>query len=244
MILQNQDYMKSILHKAIKRGKTDYGWLKANYYFSFAQYYNPENLHFGLLRVLNDDFIAPGMGFDTHPHENMEIITIPLSGSLAHKDSTGGTGIITPGEVQVMSAGSGVEHSEYNNSTTDPLTLFQIWIFPKLRNIQPRYDQKRFEPASRAEQFQLIVSPLKSKESLWINQETYLSLGNFSKGKKIDYSLYINQNGVYLVLIKGKIKVGDEELNTRDAIGICITDKFTIEILENSELLLIEVPMH
>jgi len=161
--------MTTILHKAADRGSGDYGWLKPNYYFSFGQFYNPQKVHFGLLRVLNDDFIAGGGKFHTHPHDNMEIVTIPFTGALEHKDSTGGQGIIKAGDVQIMSAGSGVQHSEANASATEPVTLFQIWLFPKERNIKPRYDQRSFDIADRTDQWQIIVSPREEDAALWIN---------------------------------------------------------------------------
>ncbi|MFN8246690.1 MAG: pirin family protein [Ferruginibacter sp.] len=163
--------MKTILHKASDRGSADYGWLKPNYYFSFSQYHDPEKVHFGLLRVLNDDFIAGGGAFPTHPHDNMEIVTIPFTGGVHHKDSMGGEGIIRAGDVQIMSAGSGVRHSEANVSATEPLTLFQIWIFPKVRNIEPRYDQRSFDVAERINQWQIVVSPREEDKALWINQD-------------------------------------------------------------------------
>ena len=168
--------MKTILFKAADRGSADYGWLKPNYYFSFSQYHDPAKVHFGLLRVLNDDFIAGGGGFPTHPHDNMEIITIPFTGALQHKDSTGGQGIISSGDVQIMSAGTGVQHSEANASATEPVTLFQIWVFPKERNIKPRYDQKSFDINDRINKWQTIVSPLEADKALWINQDAKFSL--------------------------------------------------------------------
>lgn len=235
--------MKTILHKASDRGSADYGWLKPNYYFSFSQYHDPEKVHFGLLRVLNDDFIAGGGAFPTHPHDNMEIVTIPFTGGVHHKDSTGGEGIIRAGDVQIMSAGSGVRHSEANVSATDPLTLFQIWIFPKVRNIEPRYDQRSFDVAERINQWQIVVSPREEDKALWINQDARFALTKLEAGRTINYYNAFPGNGVYLVNISGKVQVNDTALHKRDALGITESDQFTIVAEEDSELLVIEVPM-
>jgi len=236
--------MTTILHKAANRGSGDYGWLKPNYYFSFGQYHNPEKVHFGLLRVLNDDLIAGGGKFHTHPHDNMEIVTIPFTGALEHKDSTGGQGIIKAGDVQIMSAGSGVQHSEANASATDPVTLFQIWVFPKERNIKPRYDQRTFAIEDRTNQWQTIVSPREEDVALWINQDARFSLTKLSAGKSLSYTNAFIGNGVFLVAINGKSTVGEIELEKRDAVGIFDTESFTITAEEDSELLAIEVPMN
>lgn len=236
--------MKSILHKAADRGSADYGWLKPNYYFSFSNYHNPEKVHFGLLRVLNDDFVAGGGKFPTHPHDNMEIVTIPFTGALHHKDSTGGEGIIKAGDVQIMSAGSGVQHSEANASATESVTLFQIWVFPKLRNITPRYDQRTFNITDRVNKWQVIVSPNETDAALWINQDARFSLTTVQAGNAITYNNAFAGNGVYLVVISGSVKVNDIALGKRDAIGIYDTDSFTLTAIENAELLAIEVPMN
>lgn len=236
--------MTTILHKAADRGSGDYGWLKPNYYFSFGQFHNPEKVHFGLLRVLNDDFIAGGGKFHTHPHDNMEIVTIPFTGALEHKDSTGGQGIIKAGDVQIMSAGSGVQHSEANSSATESVTLFQIWVFPKERNIKPRYDQRTFDINERTNQWQIVVSPKEEDAALWINQDARFSLTKLSAGKSIFYTNAFTGNGVFLVAINGKVKVGDIELGKRDAAGISNTDNFEITAIEDTELLAIEIPMN
>lgn len=236
--------MKTILFKAADRGSADYGWLKPNYYFSFSQYHDPAKVHFGLLRVLNDDFIAGGGGFPTHPHDNMEIITIPFTGALQHKDSTGGQGIISSGDVQIMSAGTGVQHSEANASATEPVTLFQIWVFPKERNIKPRYDQKSFDINDRINKWQTIVSPLEADKALWINQDAKFSLTKLEAGKKLEYQNAFSGNGVFLVTIEGAIKLEDIALGKRDAAGISGKDSFVITALEDAELLAIEVPMN
>ncbi|HCY89300.1 MAG TPA: hypothetical protein DHV17_03475 [Chitinophagaceae bacterium] len=236
--------MKTVLHRASERGSADYGWLKPNYYFSFSQYHNPERVRFGLLRVLNDDFIEGGGAFGAHPHDNMEIVTIPLAGAVHHKDSTGGEGIIKAGEVQIMSAGSGVRHSEANASQTDPLQLFQVWIFPKVRNIEPRYDQRAFELTGRDNRWQIVVSPRDEDNALWINQDARFALTKLDAGQTISYENAFSGNGVYLVNIRGKARVGENILHDRDALGITDTDSFSITADEETELLAIEVPMH
>lgn len=236
--------MKTSVQRASERGSADYGWLKPNYYFSFSGYHNPKYVHFGALRVLNDDWIAGGGGFPTHPHDNMEIVTIPFTGALAHKDSTGGQGTIQAGDVQIMSAGTGVQHSEANASATDPVTLFQIWLFPKERNIKPRYDQRTFDVTGRQNQWQVVVSPLEEDKALWINQDARFALSNLEAGKTISYNNAFNNNGMYLVVISGSVSVNDTTLNKRDAMSITDTDTLQITATENAELLLIEVPMY
>ena len=236
--------MKTILFKAADRGSADYGWLKPNYYFSFGQYHNPEKVHFGLLRVLNDDFIEGGGAFPTHPHDNMEIVTIPFSGAIKHKDSTGGQGVIKAGDIQIMSAGSGVQHSEANESATEPVTLFQVWVFPKERNIDPRYDQKTFDINERANKWQAVVSPIDADNALWINQDARFSLTNLDEGKEINYSTAFKGNGVFLVVINGSVRVDGKQLNKRDALGISETDSFNITASADAELLAIEIPMN
>lgn len=236
--------MNTILHKASERGSADYGWLKPNYYFSFSNYHDSSKVHFGLLRVLNDDFIAGGGAFPTHPHENMEIVTIPFTGAIEHRDTTGGKGIIQSGDIQIMSAGKGIQHSEANASKTEPVTLFQIWVFPKIKNIEPRYDQRNFNINDRVNKWQVVVSPLDADNALWINQDARLSLTKLEAGKTLNYTNGFNGNGVYLVVINGSTAVNGQVLNKRDAIGVSGTDNFTITAQENSELLAIEVPMN
>jgi redox-sensitive bicupin YhaK (pirin superfamily) len=236
--------MKKIFHPAKERGHVDHGWLNAYHSFSFAGWQDENKVHFGLLRVLNDDTIAPAMGFGTHPHDNMEIVTIPLKGILEHKDSMGNIGQIKPGEIQSMSAGTGVLHSEYNGSKTEETKLFQIWVFPKVKNIEPRYDQKRFSVEDRKNKFQILVSPGKSPDTMWINQDAFFSLGNFEKGKSIDYKMNLKGNGVYLMLVDGEIEVEGQKVARRDAIGIWDTDRINIKANADSEILAIEVPMN
>ena len=236
--------MKTLLFKAAERGTADYGWLKPNYYFSFAQYHDNAKVHFGLLRVLNDDFIGGGGAFPTHPHDNMEIVTIPFTGALKHKDSTGGEGVIKAGDIQIMSAGSGVQHSEANASATDAVTLFQIWIFPKEKNIKPRYDQKNFDVTKRENKWQTVVSPIDADNALWINQDARFSLTNLQSGREITYTNAFKGNGVFLVVINGVVEVDGQQLNRRDALGISEMENFTVKASEDAELLAIEIPMN
>ena len=235
--------MKTIYYPANERGHNDIGWLKANFSFSFGPYYNPDKVHFGALRVLNDDVIAGGTGFGTHPHDNMEIITIPITGALEHKDSMGSIGVIQSGEVQVMSAGSGVTHSEYNHSKTEAANTLQIWLFPKVRNIKPRYDQRNFNDVLKLNELTTLISPDKNVDTLWINQDAIFSMGDFEPGKKINYEVKIPGNGVYIFVIDGSAKVGDTNLNKRDGLGVYDMSSFTIETEAQSRLLLMEIPM-
>jgi hypothetical protein len=238
--------MKTIVHKAKERGYANHGWLQANHSFSFANFFNPEKVHFGALRVLNDDIIAPGMGFGTHPHDNMEIITIPLSGVLKHKDNMGDKWIpVLPSEVQVMSAGTGVQHSEINGSEDAYLSLFQIWIIPNKRNVEPRYDQKTFDVSERNNKLQVLVSSIDENHegSLKIHQDAVISRINLDKDSTFDYQLKSKNHGVYVITIHGSIKIDGQTLEQRDAAGISETDAFKISITEASELLFIEVPM-
>jgi redox-sensitive bicupin YhaK (pirin superfamily) len=235
--------MQTRLFKANERGSADYGWLKPNYYFSFSGYHNPEKVHFGALRVLNDDYIAGGGAFPTHPHDNMEIITIPFTGALEHRDNTGGHGIIKAGDIQIMSAGTGIQHSEANASATEPVTLFQIWLFPKERNIQPRYDQRNFDVAERKNQWQIVVSPRAEDNALWINQNARFALTSLNKGNSIQYNNAFAGNGLFLVVINGSTTIEGVKLNKRDAVGLVGSDIFNITADEDVELLAIEVPM-
>jgi len=235
--------MKTVIHGATSRGHINYGWLDTKHTFSFSNYYDPERIHFGALRVLNDDIIAGGFGFDTHPHDNMEIISVPVYGALEHKDSMGNIHVIHDNEIQNMSAGSGITHSEYNHDTLNDLNFLQIWILPKLKNIKPRYEQKVFHEANRMDQFQLIVSPEKDSGALWINQDAWLSLANPSSGKDLTYTTHLSGNGVYIFVIAGEISVSSEIITNRDGIGIWDVDTFEIRTLQDSRLLIIEVPM-
>jgi redox-sensitive bicupin YhaK (pirin superfamily) len=236
--------MKTVLHKANTRGHANHGWLNSFHTFSFAGYYDPTRVNFGALRVLNDDIVAGGAGFGQHPHDNMEIISIPLRGALEHGDNTGGHGVIKSGEVQIMSAGSGIAHSEKNASKTDDVNFLQVWVFPKERNIQPRYDQKLFLESDRMNKFQAVVSPEKNNGALWINQDAWFSLGKFSEGEKTTYAINKKGNGVYAFVIDGDVTINDQKLNKRDGLGIWETDTLTIVADKNAEVLLIEVPMN
>lgn len=235
--------MKTVIHRGNTRGFADHGWLQSYHTFSFAGYYNPERLHFGALRVLNDDTVKGGMGFGAHPHDNMEIISIPLSGALEHKDNTGRHKIINQQDVQIMSAGTGIQHSEFNASKTEPVKFLQIWLFPKKRDIAPRYDQKTFDPAGRQNKLQLVVSPEESADTLLINQDAWFSLGSFDKGKSFEYQPKLEGNGVYLLVLSGSLEAGGETLGARDAIAVSDLEKLNVTTLENTEFLLMDLPM-
>lgn len=232
------------IQRASERGGANHGWLNAKHYFSFAGYHNPERVHFGLLRVLNDDKISGGAGFPPHPHDNMEIVTIPLSGALQHKDNTGGAGVIKAGDIQIMSAGTGVQHSEFNASKTEEATLFQVWIFPKLRNIKPRYDQRTFDINERINKWQIVVSPNEADNALWINQDARFALTKLEAGKMLSYENAFKGNGVYLVVINGSVEIDGKPFNKRDAVGISDADEFSIRATEDAELMAIEIPMN
>lgn len=237
--------MTTQLYKSNERGKANFGWLDANFSFSFGNYYNPDRIQFGMLRVLNDDTIAAGMGFGTHPHENMEIITIPLEGGLQHRDSMENEGIIRFGEVQVMSAGTGILHSEMNASKTEIAKTLQLWIFPEKEGVAPRYDQKSFDLASKINTFVNIVSPRDKNDgnALWVHQQTFFNLGIFESGTTVNYKVNITKNGVYLFLIEGEIEVDGQILNKRDAMGITNFENFDIVVKQQAKILLVEVPM-
>jgi len=236
--------MKKIVYRSEDRGKANYGWLETKYSFSFANYYNPALMNFGLLRVFNDDIVFPGKGFGTHPHDNMEIITIILDGALEHKDSLGTGSIIYKDEIQVLSAGSGVTHSEFNPSQNEKVNLLQLWIFPKEKNIHPRYDQKLFAIDKRKNKLITAASGLNKEGSLYIHQDAEIKLGNFGKDNKINYKLNTPSNGVYIFVIDGSLSIDGDEVFKRDAIGIHNTSEINIEVLENSNFVLIEVPMN
>lgn len=235
---------KTILHKAATRGHANHGWLDSNFSFSFAEYYNPERMHFGALRVLNDDQIAPNMGFGMHPHDNMEIISIPLDGTLQHKDSMGNTAIINSNDIQVMSAGTGIFHSEYNYSKTETGKFLQIWVLPNKKNVTPRYDQITLTPTDRFNKLQQILSPNTNDEGVWIHQNAWFHLGSFEKNFSTEYRMKGNGHGVYAFIIKGQFIINNIEIDERDGLGIWDTDKFDIQsLLHNGEILLMEVPM-
>lgn len=235
--------MKTRLHRADTRGYADHGWLKSYHSFSFAGYYDPERIHFGALRVLNDDTIAGGAGFGTHPHDNMEIISIPLYGDLEHKDSMGNRSVIREGDIQVMSAGTGVSHSEYNKNKDKECKFLQIWLFPGEKNLEPRYDQISIKDLYQEESFYQVLSPDKNDQGVWINQEAWFHMGKFSAGKEAEYNLKGRNHGIYMFLLEGKVIVGDTELSRRDAIAITETESIGLKVKESSQVLLMEVPM-
>ncbi len=238
--------MKTNIFRANERGTANHGWLKANFSFSFAHYYNPDNLNFGALRVLNDDYIQGGMGFGTHPHDNMEIISIPLKGSLKHRDSMSNKWIpLNTGEVQVMSAGTGIQHSEMNNHPTEEVNLFQIWIMPNKQNVAPRYDQKVFSPSGRKNKLQVLVSNIDEEVegSLTIHQNAKISRIDLDQNIEFVYSLKSKEHGVYLMVVEGSVSISGNTLNKRDAISISEIEAISITALEDASLLFIEVPM-
>ena len=235
--------MNKVFFSADTRGHADHGWLNANYSFSFGNYFNRDRMNFGALRVLNDDTISPGKGFGYHPHENMEIITIPLKGDLEHKDSMGNLGIINEGEIQVMSAGSGIFHSEFNKNSDKSINLLQLWILPKRENVEPRYDQCSIQGLRKLNSFYMVLSPHPEDNVMWIHQDAWFHLGDFDKVTSIDYELKRKGNGVYIFVIEGNFNVSNQKLNKRDALGVWDTDVISFKAQPNSRVLLVEVPM-
>lgn len=236
--------MKKIVHKADTRGQANHGWLNTKHTFSFANYYNPERMHFGMLRVINDDIIAPGMGFGKHPHDNMEIITIPLKGAIAHEDSMGNSSVIKAGEIQVMSAGTGVFHSEFNASNKDELNLFQIWVFSNQKNVKPRYDQMSLNELHKKNELYQVLSPNKDDKGVWIYQNAWFSMGDLSKGWSGEYIIKQSGNGVYLMVIEGSILIDDEKLEKRDGIGISGVESIKLKADTDAKILLMDIPMN
>ncbi len=233
----------TIIHKAASRGHANHGWLNSYHTFSFANYYNPDRMNFGVLRVLNDDEVKAGMGFGTHPHDNMEIISIPLEGSLEHKDSMGTVAVINKGDVQIMSAGTGVTHSEYNKNKDQPVKFLQIWIFPNKKNVKPRYDQITLQEEDRHNKFQQIISPDPNDAGAWINQNAWFHLGKFDAGKEATYQVKAKENGVYAFILKGNVTINGEKLENRDGYGIWNTDQISVTADSDAEILLMDVPM-
>jgi len=236
--------MNTVLHKADTRGKADHGWLNSHHTFSFANYHNPERMHFGVMRVLNDDVVANGRGFGTHPHDNMEIISIPLEGDLEHKDSMGNGTVIKQGDVQAMSAGTGIFHSEYNKNKDKEVKFLQIWIFPNKKDVEPRYDQITLEKGVPKNDFQQILSPNSEDAGVWIHQNAWFHMGDFDKGTKKTYELKDKSNGVYAFVLEGDISIEGQSLNKRDGYGIWNTDKIAITADSEAKVLLMEVPMN
>jgi redox-sensitive bicupin YhaK (pirin superfamily) len=233
----------TVLHKANERGHADHGWLNAYHSFSFANWYNPDKVQFGVLRVLNDDTVAPGMGFGMHPHDNMEIITIPLEGDLAHKDSMGNAETIKFGDVQVMSAGTGIRHSEFNPNADRRTKLLQIWLFPNKQNVEPRYQQITLNVNDRENKLQQILSPNPEDAGVWIHQDAWFHLGKFEKGLTENYIVKREGNGVYAFVISGSVTINGQLLETRDALGVWNTENLEITSTSDAEILLMDIPM-
>ncbi|MDA7710611.1 pirin family protein [Flavobacteriaceae bacterium] len=236
--------MKKVIHPANTRGEANHGWLHAKHSFSFANYFDPQRIQFGALRVLNDDIIAPGMGFGTHPHSNMEIITIPLEGALEHKDSMDNVGVIEADEIQVMSAGTGVYHSEYNKNKDRAVNLLQLWVFPNQQDVPPRYDQKNIKTLKKKNELYQVVSPHPDAPGMWIHQEAWFHLGEFDQSTTLEYKLRKEGNGVYAFMIEGQASLAEELLNKRDAMGVWEVSQLSMSFEAGSRILLIEVPMN
>lgn len=236
--------MKKTVHRSESRGFADHGWLQSRHTFSFASYYNPDMIRFGLLRVLNDDIVAGGKGFGTHPHDNMEIISIPIYGAIEHKDSMGNTSVIRAGEVQIMSAGTGITHSEYNHSPTEPVNFLQLWIFPKKKNAEPRYEQKILDLDKMYGSFLTIVSPDGSENSVHINQDAWLSMAEADAMQQLTYTQRFAGNGLYLFVIEGSVEAAEEVLHERDAVAVSDAESLTVKALSRTKLLMIELPMN
>ena len=241
---KEQKTMNTIVHKANTRGHANHGWLDSHHTFSFANYYNPERMNFGVLRVLNDDRVMEGKGFGTHPHDNMEIISIPLEGDLEHQDSMGNVAVIKEGDVQVMSAGTGITHSEYNKNDNKEVKFLQIWVFPKEKNVVPRYDQISIRDIQKENEFYQVLSPNKDDEGVWIHQDAWFHLGDFGQGASDTYKLKKAGNGVYAFILEGEVEIEDEKLSKRDGMGIWNTDSIEVKASEGARVLLMEVPMN
>jgi redox-sensitive bicupin YhaK (pirin superfamily) len=235
--------MNTLIHKADTRGHANHGWLNSHHTFSFANYYDRERMNFGVLRVINDDTVAAGMGFGTHPHDNMEIVSIPLAGDLEHKDSMGNITVIKEGDVQVMSAGTGVTHSEYNKNKDKEVKFLQIWIFPNKKNVTPRYDQISLQDIRKENEFYQILSPNQDEQGVWIHQDAWFHLGNFTQGTTDEYRIKKEGNGVYAFILEGEVEINGEKLSKRDGMGIWNSDSFNVKATESARVLLMEVPM-
>ena len=235
--------MKSVLHKAHTRGHANHGWLDSHHTFSFANYYNPERMNFGVLRVLNDDVVAGGRGFGTHPHDNMEIVSIPLQGDLEHKDSMGNTTVIKQGDVQVMSAGTGVYHSEFNKNQDEEVRFLQIWMFPNQKNVTPRYDQITLDGHTKKNRFQQVLSPNPEDEGVWAHQNAWFHIGEFEQGGEETYQLKDSHNGVYAFILEGEVTINGQELGKRDGYGVWDTTAITLQATQDAKVLLMDVPM-
>lgn len=241
--LKKNKQMKTVYHKADSRGHANHGWLNSFHTFSFANYYNPQRMNFGVLRVINDDTVQGGMGFGTHPHRDMEIISIPLEGDLKHGDSMGNEGIIRQGEIQVMSAGTGILHSEMNGNQGETVKFLQIWVLPRQTGVTPRYDQINIEEGKKVNDFQQILSPNPEDEGVWIHQDAWFNMAHFTAGHSQTYRLNKEGNGVYVFVIKGKAQIGDQILEPRDGYGIYEISEFDLKAIDDAQVLLMEVPM-
>ena len=235
--------MKTLLHKAETRGDANHGWLHSRHTFSFANYYDPQRMNFGVLRVLNDDKVSGGMGFGTHPHQNMEIISIPLSGDLEHKDSMGNTTVIKEGDIQVMSAGTGVQHSEYNKNKDEEVRFLQIWVIPNTQNVEPRYDQITLDRADRKNKLQQVLSPNKEDAGVWIYQDAWFNMVDLDAEKEVVYNFNLKTNGLYIFVLEGCIEAGGQTLERRDGLGVFDTDAITLKATADASVLLMEVPL-
>lgn len=236
--------MTTVLHKAETRGHADHGWLNSHHTFSFANYHDPERMHFGALRVLNDDIVAPGKGFGLHPHDNMEIISIPLEGDLEHKDNMGNTEVIRQGDIQVMSAGTGIFHSEYNRNSDREVKFLQIWLYPKEKNVQPRYGQVTIASLEKENAFTQVVSPDQNDQGAWIHQDAWFHLGTFTSGKETTYTWKQQDNGLYVFVLGGTVSIAGQQLNARDGMGIHGVSEIDFTAVSDTRLLLMEVPMY
>ncbi len=236
--------MKTVYHKSDSRGHADHGWLNSYHSFSFAGFYNPDRIHFGKLRVLNDDTVEGGKGFGTHPHDNMEIISIPLEGDLQHKDSMGNTAVIKEGDVQVLSAGTGIFHSEFNKNKDKAVKFLQIWVFPREKNVTPRYDQVSIKDLEKHNEFYQVLSPEKEGPGVWVHQDAWFHLGTFDKGKEVQYDIHKEGNGVYAFILEGEAEINGQKLSRRDGFGVWDTSLFKIKTQPGSRILLMEVPMN
>lgn len=236
--------MNTVLHKADSRGHANHGWLDSHHTFSFANYRNPERMHFGVLRVLNDDVVAPSKGFGTHPHDNMEIVSIPLEGDLEHKDSMGNVAVIREGDVQVMSAGTGIFHSEYNRNKDKEVKFLQIWVFPNKKNVEPRYDQISIRDVKKKNEFYQVLSPNADDQGVWVHQNAWFHLGDFDANANSTYELKDKENGVYAFILDGEVTIEGQQLGKRDGFGLWNTDKINLTANSNARVLLMEVPMN
>ena len=235
---------KVVIHKSASRGRANHGWLDSRHTFSFAGYYDPQRMSFGTLRVLNDDVVEAGLGFGTHPHDNMEIVSIPLEGVLEHRDSMGNVALIREGDIQVMSAGTGVRHSEYNKSSTEKVKFLQIWVVPDKRNVQPRYDQISLDKTAMHNNLLQVLSPNPNDEGVWIHQQAWFSMGHFDMNKGAEYHWHQKDNGLYIFVIRGRLKAGEQMLDERDGMGITGVENIVLTATEaNTHVLLMEVPM-